>query len=150
MTLRTFDRLRLALSVGGLVVAGYLTLLHYNRDVPLVCSHNGIVDCATVLGSPAAMLFGFPVAAWGLLWFAGAVVLAIASLRALRRGHRDPVRGVALAYVLGGTAFILYLLYQELGVIGRICAWCTVVHVIVLALLVVQVLSDPMRAPGRD
>jgi uncharacterized membrane protein len=35
--------------------------------------------------------------------------------------------------------------YQEIGVVGRICLWCSAVHVLVLSLLVVQVVSDPVR-----
>jgi uncharacterized membrane protein len=48
-----------------------------------------------------------------------------------------------------GTLMVLWLVYQEIGVIGKICAWCTAVHVLVLALLVVQVRAyRPQRETG--
>lgn len=148
MRLRAYDGLRLGLSGAGLLVSAYLTLLHYDSDVPLVCAHGSFVDCASVLTSPSAMVLGIPVAVTGLAWFAAALVLALLSLRADLRGARgEPpwLRSGALAWTLVGVAGVLWLVYQELGVVGRICVWCTVVHVIVLAILVLQVLSDPLR-----
>jgi uncharacterized membrane protein len=41
---------------------------------------------------------------------------------------------------------VVWLLYAELVVIGSICAWCTVVHVLIIGLFVIQVLTDPLRA----
>lgn len=35
---RTGDRIALNLAVAGLPIAGYLTLLHYDSSMPLVCS----------------------------------------------------------------------------------------------------------------
>jgi uncharacterized membrane protein len=37
-----------------------------------------------------------------------------------------------------GTTGVLYLVYQEVGVIGKLCAWCTAVHVIIISMLIVQ------------
>ncbi len=153
MRLRTYDLLRLGLVVAGLAVSGYLTLLHYDSHVPLVCAHGSFVNCASVLTSPSAMVLGIPVALTGVAWFAGALALALLSLRAAAPGVRgqggEPpwLRSGALAWTLIGVATVLWLVYQELGVVGRICVWCTVVHAIVLAMLVLQVLSDPLRAP---
>ncbi len=153
MRLRTYDLLRLGLVVAGLAVSGYLTLLHYDSDVPLVCAHGSFVNCASVLTSPSAMVLGIPVALAGVAWFAGALALALLSLRAAIPGVRGQggespwLRSGALAWTLIGVASVLWLVYQELGVVGRICVWCTVVHAIVLAMLVLQVLSDPLRAP---
>jgi len=150
MRLRSYDRLRLGLTLAGLLVSGYLTLLHYDSHVPLACAHGSFVNCASVLTSPSAMVLGIPVAVTGLAWFAVALALGLLSLRARARGEPPWLRAGALAWTLIGVASVLWLVYQELGVIGRICVWCTVVHAIVLAILVLQVLSDPLRAspPG--
>jgi uncharacterized membrane protein len=132
-------RVRVVLTVIGLAIAGYLTLLHYVTSVPLVCGRGTLVDCETVLHSPSAMVLGMPVALWGLLWFA--VALALALLATRRRGDPEPplLWAAGFAWALIGTLAVLWLVYQEIGVIGKICAWCTAVHVLVLALLVVQV-----------
>jgi uncharacterized membrane protein len=39
---------------------------------------------------------------------------------------------MALAAI--GVAFVLYLVYAELFLLNAICLWCTVVHVVTLAL----------------
>ncbi len=145
MRLRSYDRLRVALSVAGLLIAGYLTLLHYDSNVPLVCSGGPFVNCEQVLTSASAFMLGVPVAVWGLVWFAVALVLARLSSRAGERPEPPWLRAAGFGWVLAGTANVLWLVYQELGVVGKICAWCTAIHVLVLALLVVQVLSDPLR-----
>lgn len=141
MRRRSWDRLAVVLAAAGLAIAAYLTLLHYDASVPLVCAAGSVVDCETVLGSPSAMVLGVPVAAWGLLWFAVALVLALAALRAGVRAT-PRLRSAGLGWALVGTAAVLWLVYQEVGVIGRICAWCTAVHAIVLAFLAVQVLRE--------
>ncbi len=141
MPARRADRLRVALALIGLLIASYLTLLHYVASVPLVCAAGSVVDCETVLHSPSSVVLGVPVAAWGLLWFVVALTLA---LLAVRGGQETAgLRGVALAWSFAGTGSVLWLVYQEIGVIGRICAWCTAVHVVVLALLAIQVLEEP-------
>lgn len=145
---RGWDRLRLALGVAGLLISAYLTLVHFDSHVPLACAAGSFVNCETVLSSPSATMLGVPVAAWGLAWFAGAIALALLSLRTGAGGEARGLRALGLAWPLVGTVGVLWLVYQEVGVIGRICVWCTVVHVIILALLVIQVLSEPRRAPG--
>lgn len=135
---RSSDRLRLALTVLGLAVAAYLTLLHYDTGIPLVCGRGSIVDCETVLSSPSSVVLGAPVALWGLLWFVVAFVLAALSARA-GTGERPALRAAGLVWTFVGTAAVLWLVYQEIGVVGKICAWCTAIHAIVLALLFVQV-----------
>ncbi len=142
------DRLRLALALGGLAIAGYLTLLHYDTSVPLMCTVGSLVNCETVLTSPSSVVLGIPVAVWGLVWFVVALALALLALRAPPRGMSPALHGAALAWTSIGTLTVLWLVYQELGVIGRICAWCSAIHALVLALFVVEVLSDPAARRG--
>lgn len=150
MHLRSYNRIRLALASAGLLVAGYLTLLHYDSNIPLVCGAGtgSVVNCEQVLTSPSSVVFGVPVAVWGLLWFVVALGISVAALRSGRPGEPAPLRAAAFAWTLVGTLSVLWLVYQEVGVIGKICAWCTVVHVLVLALLVVEVRSFPLRTEG--
>jgi uncharacterized membrane protein len=145
MTRRSADGLRLALTLAGLAISAYLTLLHYDANVPLACSRGALVDCETVLGSPSATVAGVPVAVWGLVWFVPQLAMVAMSLRAGDRPEPAALRRAALLWILGGVVGVLWLVYQEIGVIGKICAWCTGVHVIILALLVVHVVSEPTR-----
>ena len=138
---RSYDRWRLAVALVGLAIAGYLTLLHYDTRVPLVCGDGtgAVVDCEAVLTSPSSVFLGIPVAVLGVVWFAVVVVLAALTRRASHASRRRRLHAAALGWTLVGTGCVLWLVYQELGVIGRICAWCTGVHVLVLALFVLQV-----------
>lgn len=142
MTRRRRAAARVTLAALGLAIAGYLTLLHYDASVPLVCARGSFVDCETVLGSSSSVVLGVPVALWGLLWFAVALALAVPSARAGDGDRPAVLRSAGLAWGLVGVAAVLWLVYQEIGVVGRICAWCTAVHVLVLALLVLEVRED--------
>jgi uncharacterized membrane protein len=127
------------LALSGLAVSAYLTAVHYDAAVPLACSQTGLVNCEQVVTSPESVWFGLPVAAWGLVWFA--VMLALSLPR--------PTAGLlraATAWSLVGGAAVVYLVYAELVLIGRICLWCTAVHVIVLAIVALQTLAAPPAA----
>jgi uncharacterized membrane protein len=138
---RTADRITFVLAVAGLCIAAYLTLLHYDSRVPLVCTAGSLVNCETVLASPSATVLHVPVAVWGVVWFAVAVGLGAVVLR-VDRGAGSPyspaLRRASFAWSAMGTAGVLYLVYQEVGVIGKLCAWCTAVHVIIISMLIVQ------------
>jgi uncharacterized membrane protein len=44
---------------------------------------------------------------------------------------------------IGGIGFALWLVYAELVLIGAICLWCTVAHVMAFGLFVVSVITAP-------
>ena len=146
MERRGYDRWRLALALAGALISAYLALLHFDAGIPLVCSAGSFVNCERVLTSPSSVVLGVPVAVYGVVWFVVAAALAGASLRAGRAPEPPRLRTAALGWTGAGVASVLWLVYQELGVVGRLCAWCTAVHGLVLALLVLQVVSDPRRA----
>lgn len=148
MSARAYDRLSVSLAAAGLGISAYLTLLHYDSDVPLVCSAGSFVNCESVLTSASSIALGVPVAVWGLLWFVVALGLALVSLRYPLPSKPAGLPIAGLAWALVGTVAVLWLVYQEVGIVGRLCAWCTAVHVIVLALLVVAI-QQADRATGR-
>jgi uncharacterized membrane protein len=139
MSARTGGSLWVALAGAGLAVSGYLTAVHYDASVPLACAHVGLVDCGAVLTSPESVWLGLPVSAWGMAWFGVALALGVRSLA------RDtlPLYRARLAWSVLGAAAVVYLVYTELLVIGRLCLWCTAVHALVLALFVQQALAAP-------
>jgi uncharacterized membrane protein len=120
----------------GIADSIYLASIHF-ESVPLVCSSSGVVDCSQVLHSKYSEIAGIPVALFGLAWF---VVMALLALR--------PIGWAALAWTGIGVASVIYLVYVELFRIDKICLWCTVAHVLVIAILgLVLVLAS---APGRE
>ena len=118
------------LGVLGLGISLYLTVVHYTQgQVPLVCATSGLVNCEQVTSSTESMVGPVPVAAPGVVWFA--VLLGVLASR--------PTSLLLLAWTAIGVAFVFYLMYAELFLIGTICLWCTAVHVAVLGLFLLAV-----------
>lgn len=124
----------IALVLVGLGVSAYLTAVHYAQGaVPLACPQGSLVSCEAVTTSAASMIGPLPVALLGLLWFVAALGLALTAAEAA-----PWVVGAKLGWTLLGLLFVFYLVYAELFLIGAICLWCTVVHVVVIVLFLVE------------
>jgi len=129
----------LGLSLAGLAVSIYLTIVHFTSKSILICSSKGTIDCEKVLSSSQAMVFGvFPVAVLGLAFFV--FMVAINSPWAWR-SQLPVIWWARLAGAVSGMGFVLYLIYVELIQIGNICLWCTSVHVITFLLFALIVFS---------
>ena len=112
-----------ALSVLGVLIAGYLTWVHFAELEPFCVGGGGA--CERVQSSPYARLGGVPVAVIGLTGY----VAILASLAL-------PDRSVTAFLALAGAGFSAYLTYLELAVIHAVCQWC-VASAIVMSLLAV-------------
>jgi uncharacterized membrane protein len=129
----------LGLSLAGLAVSIYLTIVHFSSKNILICSSKGTIDCEKVLSSSQAMVFGvFPVAVLGLAFFV--FMVAINSPWAWR-SQLPLIWWGRLAAAVTGMGFVLYLVYAELIQIGNICLWCTSVHVITFLLFVLLIFA---------
>ena len=134
MSLRAWSVL---LALVGLCVAAYLTAVHYSEgQIPLACASSGFINCEDVTRSAESMIAGVPVALLGVIWFAVALVLALTRW----------LPGVLLAWTAAGLAFVFYLVYAEMFLIGALCLWCTVVHVAVAGLFLLT-LADLTAEP---
>jgi len=125
----------LATSLAGVGIAAYLTLVHY-AGVPLACSTTLVIDCARVTSSVYSVVPGtaIPITIPGIGWFVVSGALALAVLASLWNGQPDShnVRVAHLIWSGVGLVVALYLVYVELVKLHRICAWCTVVHLLIL------------------
>ncbi|HET9110201.1 MAG TPA: vitamin K epoxide reductase family protein [Ktedonobacterales bacterium] len=148
----------LVMAVIGLGISIYLTIVHYDSNVPLVCNTSGLVSCQSVTTSAYSVIPGttIPITIPGMLWFLALGALAGMGLRWAARGEaEDPrLRITTLLLTVAGLAFVLYLVYCEIVLVQRICEWCTVIHLLTLASLVIaltrwQRRNDPAvaRAP---
>jgi len=117
----------IALSVAGIGVSVYLTVLHYIGFAP-ACPVSGPVNCEAVLNSPYAVIGGtsIPTSALGIAWFAVSAVL-----------WTRPFGWPALAWSVVGMLTVLYLVFVEIVLLGAICLWCTAAHILVLALFLI-------------
>jgi len=124
----------------SLAISIYLTFVHYNSNVPLVCSASGLVNCENVLTSRYSVVPGtaIPVSIPGMLWSVIALVLPLAVLK-LGPELRQ-IRVTEVVWGGFGLLTVLYLVYAEVVQIHNICLWCTVVHFIVLGYLLLSVI----------
>ncbi len=130
------------LSFIGLAISGYLTFTHYAGTQFLACAESGTVNCADVTTSAQSSFLGMPVAVLGLADYLVMVVINSPW------GWRSPVRAVHVARVVlvgASMAFVLWLVAAELLIIDHICLWCTGVHVVTLALLVIVSRVSPTQ-----
>ena len=138
-----------AFAVLGVGVSIYLTVVHY-AGAPLVCTTSGIVDCAAVTSSTYSMIpaTSVPITLPGIAWFLGSGALGIAALIAAMRGSEEPawLRGGHVLLGVTGLAGVLYLVYVEAVLLHRLCEWCTVLHLLVFATLLVA-LARLQHAP---
>jgi uncharacterized membrane protein len=118
------------LALLGLGISLYLTLAHYAQGrVPLACATMGVVNCELVTSSAESAIGPVPVALLGVAWFA--VYLGLLAFKVA--GHYQ------LAWAATGLAFVFYLVYAELFLIGALCLWCTAIHLIVIALFLMAI-----------
>ena len=124
MTDRTLRLAAGVVALAGLVVAGYLTWVHFD-DTALVCVAGG--GCETVQESEYAEIAGIPVALLGMVAYAVVLGLVAWDSPSARLG------AAMLAFV--GLAFSLYLLALQLFVIDAVCVWCLANDVVIAPLL---------------
>jgi uncharacterized membrane protein len=137
----------LLLCLYGVGASIYLTIGHY-AHYTLSCPATSTFNCEAVTHSPESYVFGIPVAVLGLVFFVP--MLALCAPAAWRSTNRY-VAPLRLAGVITGVGFVFYLVYQELFVIGKICIWCSSVHLATLLLFVVVVTGwDEAVAPARN
>jgi uncharacterized membrane protein len=141
MTARRFALL--LMSAVGIVIAAYLTVLHYDTGVPLYClgsQAHGLINCENVLTSPESVVLGIPVPLWGLFWFLVTGALVLMS----RQSER--IRSYLMAWSIAGAIVVIYLVFVEFDVLHHICIWCSTLHVLILAILGVQVYEAGVRS----
>lgn len=139
------DTLQLAFTVLGIGVAGYLTYVKLFGIKPY-CA--GVGDCEAVQTSPYAMLFGVPVAIWGLLTYFALLALVLLKRNNWRNMGHLLRQGIFLI-TLVGVLFSAYLTYLEVAVIHAICPWC-VVSAILMVLLFILAIKDAFSVGDDD
>lgn len=108
----------IVLTVVGLGVATYLTVVHYVGFSALACTGGGAhSSCQTVQSSEWSKLAGVPVALIGLIGY-------VAILASLLVRDREETRLATLGLTTIGFGFSAYLTYREAASIHAYCEWC--------------------------
>lgn len=131
------------LALIGAFIATYLTLYKIGVIGELTCSIHG---CETVNSSRWATFLGFPVAAWGVAFYAAMFVVATIGIGQKFEAERNISQALALMSGVG-VLFSVWLTYLELFVIHAVCMWCVTSAVIVIIIFVLS-LRD-LRERGR-
>jgi uncharacterized membrane protein len=128
------------MAIAGIAIAAYLTVVHY-AGLPLVCSTTGLINCAQVTSSAYSVIPGtaVPITIPGMFWFLVSGGLAFIGLTRAWQMQPEPKRLRLLHAVWAGSGLlvVLYLVYVEIVLLGHICEWCTVVHLLILATFLV-------------
>ncbi|MEO8880359.1 MAG: vitamin K epoxide reductase family protein [Gemmatimonadaceae bacterium] len=139
----TRRQLLVLLAVVGVGIALYLTLYKVGVIGVLSCS---IGSCETVNTSKWSVLFGIPIAAWGLVAYVALLALAMAGSSEAREAS-VPIAKMIVGLATWSVLFSAWLTYLELFVIHAICIWCVTSAVLWVVILAVA-LTD-LRAVSR-
>lgn len=130
-------RHRAALGIALLgVVLSLVTLVVHERLATTTgytsfCNFGGVVNCDAVLGSRYATVFGFPVAAWGLLAFGVGALLAVPG--AFRRGDGGIADLLLLGLASASVGFAIVLAVVSAMLLHTLCLLCATLDVVILA-----------------
>jgi len=145
-----------AICLLALADSAYLTYAHYAAAKIFACpiSSHSFVNCASVTTGPYSQILGVPVAVLGLLWSTGMAVLCCPPAwraplwQAERWARLAPwVPRVRLAGSAVGVVTVFWLVYVELFKKDHLCEYCTVVHVLTVALFIVLAFSAALSVP---
>jgi len=147
MSARALRITLIVLTLLGLVVASYVTYVHYAGIKPACTAGE---SCTKVQTSVYSELAGIPVALIGLLGY-------IAIVGSLLVPQNENTRLATMSFTVVGFGFSAYLTYRELFSIHAVCEWCASsagIMTVLMGLAVWRFLrgdDDPVRAgPVED
>jgi uncharacterized membrane protein len=121
--------LMLAFGITGLIASFTLAVEEFhllkNPDTILSCSFNLVLNCATVMKTWQASVFGFPNMYIGLMGFPIVITIALLGLSSVKLPKWFLI-GANIGYVFW-TLFAYWLFFSSVYVIQVLCPWCLVV-----------------------
>lgn len=143
--LKIISGIGILLSSLGIADATYLTIAHYATKIVLACPDKGFINCAKVTESSYSVVFGVPVALFGLLFFIGMFIL---QLPWFWDSVNPLIQRARLAYSIVGIITVFWLVYVEFHKLDSICLYCTGVHILTFGLFVVTIIGNSIVIPG--
>jgi uncharacterized membrane protein len=98
------------------------------------CSLSPIVACSPIIASPQASAFGFSNSFIGIFGFAAILTAAMTLLAGATKLHKLWWRTL-LGGIIFGAGFCVWLFYQGVFDIGKLCLYCMLVWLVTFALL---------------
>jgi protein-disulfide isomerase/uncharacterized membrane protein len=129
----------LLLSVAGVVISGVLLYQHYFPDFEMgfiTCGKGFSNPCITVGQSPYSMLFGLPVAAYGLFYFILLSFLILVADYAQDKFYKI-LCGVVLPLIIAGLVsdVVLGILMIKIGELCELCIFTYVINILLFAIM---------------
>ena len=119
----------LTFGITGLIASFTLAVEEFallkDPNTVLSCSFNLVLNCATVMKTWQASVFGFPNMFIGLMGFPMVIMIALLGLSKVKF-PRWFLIGAEIGYVLF-TLFAYWLFFNSVYVIQVLCPWCLVV-----------------------
>lgn len=126
--------------------AGYLTYVHYfTKKFPFCVMGGGLINCGAVTTSIYSRFLGMPVSLLGLLWAVGMLVLCSPPAW---KASSPWVGRLRLLGSVTGLGMVFWLVYAELFKLGKICEYCTGVHILTVALFIVVAYGMALGTPA--
>lgn len=125
-----------ALALAGMVVSGYLTVLHFSGSEALCVAGSG---CNIVQESAYAAIAGVPVALVGFVGYGVILAAAVQWFHLQNRGL------VLYTLALAGFVFSAYLTFVELFVVRAVCPYCLLSQGLITGILVLLLVPRPVR-----
>lgn len=126
---RLLFQLMLAFGILGLVVSFILSVEEFhllkNPDAVLSCSFNAVLNCAGVMKTWQASVFGFPNMFIGLMAFPVVITTAVVALNGAKLS-RGFWRAATICFALG-AGFAYWLFFNSVYAIEILCPWCLVI-----------------------
>lgn len=124
-----YKKILFVLVLLGLADSIYLTYVHYAPKA-LVCSSTGIINCAFVITSQYSVVFGIPLAIYGLAWFIVQLALLF-----IRRNN-----DIKIAWSGIGLVAVAYSAVS-MHLLGKICEYCVALDVIIVLVFITYLLA---------
>ena len=135
-------RASIILTLIGLAVSIYMTVFKLT-DNETMCIGNG--GCSIVNDSPYAVIYGIPVAAFGVGGYLA--ILAVLIVEKKNNLLKQNTTLITFGLTLIGFLFTLYLIYLEIFVIKALCPFCVTSQIamtILFTLSVIRLVQQPL------
>lgn len=127
----------ITISALGIILAIVLSYEYITADFT-VCNISSFFSCGAVAASPYSRLFGIPMYIIGLIWFP---LLFLVGLITSSFGKNEINIALSMPLLLLGDIFTVYLWYDQLVLIGKLCPFCISLYLVNYLLTILAVLS---------
>jgi len=129
----------LLLAVIGLGISVAIEIVHRRLDADVnytsFCNVSATVNCDVVLGSRYAMLAGFPISTWAILFYVTTLGIGAGAVGAGRATSRATFGTMLLALAAWGLLFSIYMAAIAFAVLHTICMMCSGLYLVSIGLL---------------